>query len=75
MAGDEPPSVRLCANHRYESMRESEVNTLVGSVSSVDSLLASKRGSTAAPLLCSLWPVGPLTPRAPRVSDPYLGFW
>ena len=42
----------------------------VPSASPESSPPTSKRGSTAAPLFCSLGPVGPLTPQVPRVSEP-----
>ena len=55
-------------------MRLVEASTPVP-LSSPESLPpVSKCGLTAAPLLYSLWTMGPLTPRVPRVSDPYLGF-
>ena len=55
-------------------MRLVEASTPVPLASPESSQPASERGSTAAPLLFSLWPVGPLTPRVLCVSDPYLGF-
>jgi len=49
MAGDEPPPVHLHANHLYESMRESEENTMVGSILPEGSLSVSYRRLTAVP--------------------------